>query len=122
MATGTLEAPPTPSALKKPRKPPTPKALQERKLTLATAIEQFERCDDAIEGLEPLRDRAKAFILDHAERTGRRTYVDRIAVKRTGGQKYLDQAAAKARLTELGERVEDFIKRGRRGWTLERLK
>lgn len=93
-----------------------------RKLTLTTAIEQFERTTLAIEGLEPLRDEAKAFIIEHAQKSGRMTYKDRIAVERTGGQLYLDQPAVKQRLVELGERVETFMKRANRGWTVKLLK
>lgn len=100
------------------RKRPTPKALQKRKLTVAEAVEQFAATTNAIAVLAALRDEAKTLLLEHAERTGKRTFADRIAVVRTGGSLTLDQAAVKK---FLGARLADFQTRTKLGWSLKLL-
>lgn len=101
------------------RPAPTPKVLQKRKLTLAAAIDQWAEATRAMEGLKVLRDEAARVLLDHAEKTGKRTFKDRIAVVRTGGSLVLDQPKVR---DYLGERLRDFQKRTDLGWSLKLLK
>jgi hypothetical protein len=108
---------PARAALK--RKPPTPKALQAKKLTIARAVDQYVEAMHAIEVLSDLRDKAKEMLITHGERTGRRTFLDRLAMERTGGSLVLDQAQAKADLTEAGLPIPK--KRSKLGWTLKLL-
>lgn len=98
--------------------PPTPTALQAPKLTIAAAIEQYERTTLAIEGLKPLQSQAAKVLLAHAVKTGRRTFKDRIAVVASGGSVVLDQAKVR---DYLGERLADFQTRTKLGWTLKLL-
>lgn len=116
MATAT-KAPPARASLKRPA--PTPRVLQKRKLTIADAVEQWERTTNAIDGLSILRKEAAEVLLEHAERTGKRTYKDRIAVVRSGGSLILDQAAVR---DYLGAKLKDFQTRTKLGWTLKLLK
>jgi hypothetical protein len=118
----TAEAQDAPARAAVERKPRTPKALQKRKLTLAAAIDQYEETARAIEGLTPLRDEAKAVIIAHGERTGRRTFKDRIAMVSSGGALVLNQAKAVEFILEAGERLEDFKTRTKLGWSLKLLK
>ena len=93
--------------------------LKKRKLTLANAVDQWAECSLAIEGLTVLRDEAKKVILANAEKTGRRSYKNRIAVVQTGGSLILDQGAVRQML---GERWAEFQTRTKLGWTLKLLK
>jgi hypothetical protein len=100
----TLTAPPAPAA---------------RKLTIADAVEQWERTTLAIEGLTMLRKEAAAVLLANAEKTGRKTFKNRIAVVQTGGSVTLDQG----KVTQyLGARLHEFQTRTRSGWTLKLLR
>ncbi len=118
MATATA----TRTSKPRKRKPPTPKALQARKLTVPDAVEQYVTTSKAIAGLEMLQADAKKFLLENSEKTGRRTFEDRIAVIGTGGQRVFDQAKAKERLLEIGDDLDDYSKRAKRGQTLQLLK
>ena len=89
-----------------------------RKLTVTQAIDQYESATRAIEGLTGLRDEAKRVLLEHAEKTGKRTFKDRIAVVRSGGSLILDQRKVR---DELGARLPDFQTRTKLGWTLKLL-
>ena len=100
-------------------KPRTPKALQAPKLTLTKAVDQWAECTLAIEGLQILQKEAKAVLLEHAERTGKRAYKDRIAVVSSGGSVVLDQPKVR---DYLGARLADFQTRTKLGWTLKLLK
>lgn len=103
------------------QKPPARAAVarEPRKLTIADAIEQWERTTLAIDGLTVLRKEAADVLLAHAAKTGRRTFKDRIAVVATGGSLILDQAKVKA---ELGARLVDFQTRTKLGCSLKLLK
>ena len=91
-----------------------------RKLSLAKATVQWLETERAIQGLEPLRKEAKAVIVEHAERTGRRVYGGgTIAVEQTGGSLVLDQPAVKK---HLGDRVSAFMVRTKLGLTLKLLR
>lgn len=90
-----------------------------RKLTVSRAIDQWAQTTLAIEGLEVLRKEAAKVLLDHAEKTGRRTFKDRIAVVQSGGSLVLDQAKVRE---YLGDRLTDFQKRSKLGWSLKLLK
>jgi len=61
-----------------------------RKLTVVQATEVWVETTRALEGLKGLRNEAAAVILAHAERTGKRTYADKIAVQPSGGSLILD--------------------------------
>jgi hypothetical protein len=104
------------------RRAPTPKALQKRKWTINAAAEEWAQTTKAIEGLKIIQADAAKFLLDTAERTERRTFGDRIAVVQTGGSFVLDQPAVKERLSEIGDRVEDFMKKTKLGLALKLLK
>lgn len=90
-----------------------------KKLTLAQAIDQWAETTRAIEGLTPLRNEAAKVLLEHAEKTGKRTFKDRIAVVQTGGSLVLDQPKV---VEHLGDRLRDFQKRTKMGWSLKLLK
>lgn len=98
--------------------PPEPAAEKPRKLTVADAVDQFESTTRAIEGLAGMRDEAKRVLLAHAEKTGKRTFADKVAVVRSGGSLVLDQAKVR---DELGARLPDFQTRTKLGWTLKLL-
>ena len=93
--------------------------LKPAKLTVAGAVEQWAECTVAIQGLTILRNEAAKVLLDSAERTGRRTFKDRIAVVQTGGSLVLDQAKVR---DYLGARLADFQTKTRLGWSLKLLK
>jgi hypothetical protein len=118
MGTATITSPARANGLK-PRRARTPKALQARKPTLNDAIDQWETTTRAIEGLKATRDAAAAVLLEHAERTGRRTFKDRIAVARSGGSLVLDQPAVRE---FLGDRLPEFQTRTKMGFSLKLLK
>jgi hypothetical protein len=101
------------------KRPPTPKALQKRKITLAQATATWAETTRAMEGLKGLRDEAATVLLEHAERTGRRTYGDQIAVQPSGGSLVLDQEKVR---DYLGARLRDFQRRTKHGLTLKLLK
>lgn len=115
MGTAEAEAQATDAAVT--REPRTPSAL--RKMTLKAAIDEWATTTKAIEGLRMIQADAAKVLLENADRTGRRTFGDRIAVVRTGGSLVLDQAAVKE---ELGGRLEQFMKKTKLGWSLKLLK
>lgn len=97
-------------------------AVAERpKLTIKSATEQWAETTRAIEGLKVVQADAAKFLLAHAERTGRRTYGDLIAVTATGGQRTLNRAEVEAELGDLLSE-ERFWKRAKRGLSLKLLK
>ena len=96
--------------------------VQHRKLTLTQAVDQWAECQLAMEGLKELRDQAAKVLLDHAERTGRRTYKDRIAVEGTGGSLVLDQPAVREALPAARFVEGDLMKRTKRGLSLKLLR
>jgi hypothetical protein len=100
------------------RAPVTPRALRKHKLTIARAIDQWVETTQAIEGLKPLQKEAAEVLLEHARRTGRRTFKDRIAVTDTGGSLILDQAKV---VEYLGARLRDFQTRTKLGLSLKLL-
>jgi len=83
------------------------------------AVDQWAECTLAIQGLTILRNEAAKVLLDKAEKTGRRTFSDRIAVVQTGGSLVLDQAKVR---DYLGAKLADFQSRTKLGWTLKLLK
>jgi uncharacterized membrane-anchored protein YhcB (DUF1043 family) len=81
--------------------------VSKKKLTLAQAADQWERCKREMDHLKPQLEEAAAVLVDHFERTGRSTYKDRIALSRST-RLVLDQA----RVREfLGKQLADFQKR-----------
>jgi hypothetical protein len=92
-----------------------------RKLTLSAAVDQWSETTLAIEGLSALRKEAAEVLLAHAERTGRRTYKDRIAVVQTGGSLVLDQGKVTEYLQARGQVLTDFQKRSKLGLALKLL-
>ena len=90
-----------------------------RKLTQAKAIDQWCETTRAIEGLKVLQKEAADFLVAHGEKTGKRTFGDRIAMQSTGGSLILDQK----RVREfLGARVAEFQTRTKLGWSLKLLR
>ncbi len=89
------------------------------KLTVSKAVDQWAETTLAIQGLTILRNEAAKVLLDAAERTGRRTFRDRIAVVQTGGSLVLDQAKVR---DYLGSKLADFQVRTRLGWSLKLLR
>ena len=112
------------AAAAKPRKraPATPKVLQKPKPTLRDATDTWAETTLAIEGLKMLQAEAAAVLLAHAEKTGRRSYFDRVAVVASGGSLVLDQAAVKDELPAERFIEGDLMKRSKRSWSLKRLK
>jgi hypothetical protein len=82
-------------------------------------VDQWAETTLAIEGLTILRKEAAAVLLANAERTGRRTFKDRIAVVQTGGALVLDQGKVRE---YLGAALADFQVRTKLGWSLKLLK
>lgn len=95
---------------------------RKRKLTLTDAADQYERTTLAIEGLTILKKEAADVLLASAERTGRRTFKDRLAVVQTGGALTLDQPKVKEYLIARGQVLADFQKRSKMGLALKLLK
>jgi hypothetical protein len=91
-----------------PPPPPPPAAAGQHQLTVAQAADQWEHADREIERLEAERDAAKPVLLDYFERTGRRSYKDRIALRQGADRTILDQGAVK---TFLGDQLARFQKR-----------
>ena len=118
MGTDTASAPARASRVKKPR---TPKALRKKKLTLSAAADQWESTTKAIEGLTELRRQAADVLLAHAEKTGRRTFKDRIAVVQTGGSLVLDQPKVLEYLQARGQVLRDFQRRSKSALSLKLL-
>jgi hypothetical protein len=113
----------TAAAKGKVRKVPMPKVLQERKLTVKAAVAQYVETTKAIEGLAMLQKDARQFLVENAEKTGKRVFGDDdIAVVQTGGGLVLDQPKAKDRLLEIGDRLDDYMKRQKFGLSLKLLK
>jgi hypothetical protein len=94
-------------------------AAVKRKLTIANAVDQWAETTLAIQGLIVLRDEAAKVLLANAQKTGKRTFKDRIAVVQSGGSLVLDQSAVR---DYLGARLGDFQKRSKLGWSLKLLK
>lgn len=115
----TAEAPARAEPVK--RKPPTPGA-QKKKLTIGEAVEQYAETSRAIAGLEMLQSEAKAAIVAHGERTGKRTFLDRVAMVRSGGSLRMDQAAVREVIPAERFVEGDLMKRDRLGWQLKLLK
>lgn len=123
MTTHTQPPPPTKPRRKRAR--PAPKSiipesprLAKRKLTLAEAADQWEQADREIERLQALRKEAAPVLLEHFEKTGRRTYKERIAVRQGADRTILDQSAVKA---FLGARLPEFQTRSTPSPSLTRL-
>ncbi len=95
------------------------KPAKARKLTIANAVDQWAECTLAIEGLTMLRNEAAKVLVAHAEKTGKRTFKDRIAVVETGGSLILDQQKVR---DHLGAQLGEFMKRTKLGLSLKLLK
>lgn len=120
VSTAQAEAPPARAPVAKARKPPTPKALQERKLTVTSATEQYVTTTKAIEGLADLQRAAKEFLIESGRKTGRRTFLDQIAMVRTGGSNVVDHAAVADHYAKLELPLPRT--KSKLGWSLKLLK
>lgn len=87
---------------------PAEPRLAKHKLTVAQAADQWEHADRELERLKALRDEAASVLLDYFERTGRRAYKDRIAVRQAPDRTVLDTDAVKK---FLGDQLAKFQKR-----------
>jgi hypothetical protein len=102
----------TKPAAKRTPKPRTKRAapaaaprVTKRELTLTEAADQWEKADREIERLQALRKEAAPVLLAHFEKTGRRAYKDRIALRQGADRTILDQEKVKE---YLGEQLERF--------------
>jgi hypothetical protein len=73
----------------------SPSRVTKKKLTVAQAADQFERCKRKMAELKPQLEEAEEVLKEHFERTGRSTYRDRIALSTTT-RTVLDQAKIRA--------------------------
>jgi hypothetical protein len=105
MATTTA---PKPRAKRTPRQVDIAPRLTKRSLTLAEAADQWESARRTIDDATPLLEEAAEVLLAHFEKTGRRTYKDRIALTIGSARLVLDQEKVRA---FLGKRLSDFQKR-----------
>lgn len=78
--------------------------VTKKKLTVAEAAEQFERCTLQMKQLAPQVEEAKAVLVEHFEKTGRSTYKDRI-VYGSWSRTILDQSKVRE---FLGAQLKDF--------------
>ena len=85
----------------------TKQRVTKRKLTTREAADQFERCERELARLRPQREEAVAVLRAHFEKTGRRTYDDRIAYSETSSL-ILDQPKVRE---YLGRQLAKFQKR-----------
>lgn len=85
-----------------------PGTVTKKKLTLAQAADQWEKARRLIDEQEPLLEEAKEILLEHFERTGRRTYRDRIALVIGSSRLILDQPKIRA---FLGKDLPKYQKR-----------
>lgn len=84
----------------------SPSRVTKKKLTVAEAADQFERCKKKMGELKPQLEEAEEVLKEHFERTGRSTYKDRIALS-TSTRTVLDQAKVRA---YFGKKLGDFQK------------
>lgn len=82
--------------------------VTKKKLTVAEAAEQWERCKRLQDELKPQLEEAKAVMLEHFAKTGRSSYKDRIALVTTASRLVLDQVKVRE---FLGKRLGEFQKR-----------
>jgi hypothetical protein len=115
MGSGTVQAQESPVDADLSAEPAKP-----RPLTVTSAVEQYTETMAAIEVLGDLCDTAKEWLIEHGKSTGRRTFLDRIAMERTGGARVFDQAQAKLDLEAAGLPIPK--KSSKLGWTLKVLK
>ncbi len=90
------------------------------KLTVTSAVDEWSETTAAIEVLSDRRKTAAEFLLAHGLKTGRRAFLGRVAMERTGGSLVFDQAQAKKDLEAAGYPIPK--KRTKLGWTLKFLK
>jgi hypothetical protein len=82
----------------------TVKRVTKKQLTLTQAADQWEQAKRAIDKNKPLLEEAAAVLKDHFEKTGRRTFRDRIAYA-VSTRTVLDQQKVRE---FLGRRLPDF--------------
>jgi hypothetical protein len=96
-----------------------PGTVTKKKLTLAQAGDQWIAAKLEIERQKALLDEAAPIIKDHLEKTGRRTYRDRIALVTSPSKLILDQPKVRE---FLGKKLADFQKRTSPSTSLTLLK
>jgi hypothetical protein len=82
--------------------------VTKKKLTVAQAAEQWERCKRQQDEIKPQLEEAAAVLKEHFEKTGRTSYKGRIALVTNAGKLVLDQAKVRE---FLGKRLGEFQKR-----------
>lgn len=85
-----------------------PSKVTKKKLTVAEAAEQWEKAKLDMQAARPLLEEAAEVLLAHFEKTGRRSYKDRIGLTSPTAQTRLDQEKVRA---FLGQRLAEFQKR-----------
>lgn len=78
------------------------------KLTVAAAAEQWEAAKRELERQKALLDEAAPVLLEHFEKTGRKTYKDRVALVQGPARTILDQSKVRE---FLGARLAEFQKK-----------
>lgn len=97
----------------------TPGRVTKKKLSVAQAADQWERATLEMDRLKPLREEAAAVLKEHLEKTGKKTYKDRIALVTSPAKLILDQAKVRE---FLGKRLGEFQKRTAPSTSLTLLK
>jgi 3-oxoacyl-ACP reductase-like protein len=82
--------------------------VTKKKLTVAEAAEQWERCKRQQDEIKPQIEEAAAVLKAHFEKTGRTNYKGKIALVTNAGKLVLDQAKVRE---FLGKRLGEFQKR-----------
>ncbi|MEA2255572.1 MAG: hypothetical protein QOG35_1617 [Solirubrobacteraceae bacterium] len=82
--------------------------VTKKKLSVAQAADQWEAAKRAIEKQKALLEEAAPILKAHLEKTGRKTYKDRIALITTPAKLILDQPKVRE---FLGKRLGEFQKR-----------
>lgn len=82
--------------------------VSKKKLTVAEAAEQWERCKRLQDELKPQLEEAAAVLKEHFAKTGRTSYKGKIALVTGAAKLVLDQAKVRE---FLGARLPEFQKR-----------
>lgn len=82
--------------------------VTKKRMTLGQAADQWERAKREIDRLKPQLEEAAAVLLEHFQKTGRKTFRDRIGLVQGPPRTILDQAKIRE---FLGAQLHKFQKR-----------